>query len=733
MPLRRSLRPSRPRRWAFPWRRLLYAALLLALFGAVTLSVAWIRICDNGACPAISDLDNYDPEQATRVWSADGQLITTIGDSRRTLVTLADLPPAVTAAFLAVEDKRFYQHQGVDWIRLFGALKTNLIHLSPTRQGFSTITMQLAGNIWTDYIDRRQDRGLDAIRRKLREVKVALEIERKYPKDKILELYLNQISLGGGASGVEAAAQRYFGKEAAQLNVAEAASLAALPKSPRYFDPRVWPGNAVERRNLVLELMRDVGYLTTDDAERWKGYPVLLSTRPDYSEVGQYFVEYVRLLAKSHPWGDNLMHSGLNIYTTLDIGVQMAAEQAMADQLSRIENGQVRGRFPHQTYSDYLQKRAGASADSTPYLQGAALVLEAKTGKILAMVGGRDFDDSKFNRITLAARQPGSTFKPIVYSAALEAGMTMEDREVDERFAIDMPDGQPPYSPVNYEPGFSDSALTMRTAVARSVNTVAVKFGMKVGIPAILEEARRFGISARIDPVPSIILGAATVKPMEMIAAYTTFANLGKRTVPYAIVEVLDKNGKVLYRPTPKPPIEVMEPSLAYAMHTGLRAVVTSGSGNRAVWQAGFQIPSGGKTGTTSNLWDTWYIGYTPDIVAGVWIGFDNPKSIMPGAQGGLLAAPAWTQMMLDIYRRRPAPADWTVPQQEMVSVEIDRSNGFRATPYCPDEFREVRTFVKGTEPKEFCPVHSPFQSGTGGTSTGTGGGGGGGGGGGPH
>lgn len=711
MAIRRTRRSTGLKGWfrSLPWGKILFGGILLAVFGGVALTATWLRICSNDACPPISELDNYDPNQASKVYAADGRLITTIGAERRTLVTLAELSPAVPAAFLATEDKRFYQHHGVDWIRLFGAIRSNVLHLDPTRQGFSTITMQLARNIWDDFLDPSQRHGISGIRRKLREARVAMEIEKKYPKDRILELYLNQINLGSGALGVEAASQRYFGKHASELNLAEAATLASLAKSPELYNPRRYPANSVGRRNLVLQLMQESGVISEDEVRRWQGYPILLSARPDYTGVGEYFVDYVRSILRGQPWGDNLARSGLYIYTTLDLDAQIAAERALSEQLSRIENGEVKGKFPHRTYEDYLETNgSGEGGNNTPYLQGAVLVMEARTGNILAMVGGRDYQDSKFNRISQALRQPGSTFKPIVYTAALESGVSLSDSTRDDRFVVHMPDGQPDWIPENFNLRYSDSMMTLRHALANSINSVAAKVGMEAGIPAVLEEARRFGISAKIDPVPSIMLGSATVKPIELISSYSVFANLGKRTIPNAVVRVEDKNRKVIWKPAHPAPVEVVDPATAFSMNEALRQVITNGTGYSAVWRAGFQIPAGGKTGTTSNLWDTWFVGFTSDLVAGVWIGFDQPQSIMPGAQGGVLAAPAWTQMMLEIYRRRPVPSGWTRPEPEITMVEIDRSTGLRATPFCPDALRQFMAFPKGSEPTEYCRIHTP-------------------------
>jgi penicillin-binding protein 1A len=696
-----------------PWlRRLLLAAVGLAVFGVVVFAVAWLRTCAGDACPSVAGLTEFDADQASKVYAADGRLITDFGLQRRTVVGLTEMSPAIPAAFLAIEDKRFYEHNGVDYYRFFGALKANLLNLSLTGQGFSTITMQLARNLWPEDIDRRERSGLRGIRRKLREAKVAMAIEARYPKDKILELYLNKINLGNRAYGVEAAAQRYFGKSARDVNVAEAAMLAALPKAPEGYNPRRRPDRALGRRNLVLDAMRDDGKLSAEDAETWKGYPIALSSRSDNSAVGEYFVEYVRQQMEAK-FGSDLYRTGLRIWTTLDLNAQLAAERALTSQLEKIEAGQVNGRFPHETYREYLDKRPDDAPEvtNTPYLQGAIVVLEARTGNILAMVGGRDFADSKYNRAVQSLRQPGSTFKPILYAAALEAGIPLERVERDNPISVPMPDGQPNWEPQNYDGKFSGEPMTLREALWKSTNSVAVKIGLEIGPNAIVEEARKFGIMTRLPAVPSITLGSAEVHPIDIVSAYSVFANLGTRVEPNAILKVEDRDGRVLWEPEPITR-RVLDEPIAYLINQALRGVVTNGTANAAVWRAGFQIPSGGKTGTTNDYNDVWYIGFTNDLVAGVWMGFDRNTRIMSNAQGGRLAAPAYTQMMLEIYQRRRTPGGWQEPARMLVPVEIDRSTGFRATPFCPADMREIRYFPPGGEPKEFCPLHSPFRAG---------------------
>jgi penicillin-binding protein 1A len=687
-------------------RALLVSLLALVVLAFAVVLAAWTRACAGNTCPSIEGLDRYDPNQASKVYAADGRLITDLGLERRTVVPLGEMSPYVKAAFITTEDKRFYSHKGIDWYRVFGAVRANIFKMR-FAEGFSTITMQLARNLWPEDISGRDK----SLRRKLREAKVALEIERKYPKDKILELYLNQIPLGNGAYGVEAASQRYFGKSVRDVSLAEAATLAAIPKAPSLYNPRRHPNLNVQRRNTVINLLRDDGQLTREEAERWKAYPLLLSSRSDYSGVAQYFVEYVRQQLDAR-FGPDLYRSGLRIYTTLDLDMQDAAERALEARLEAIEGG-ADGKFPHPTYRQFLDGRGDSGDDSTaattPYLQGLVVTLEAKTGAIRAMVGGRDFDDSKFNRATQSRRQPGSTFKPIVYSAAVEAGYPLSYVIPDEPLTLELPEPQGLWAPQNYDNEF-EGPMTLRRALMLSRNIIAIKLGMEVGEQAVIAEAAKFGLTTKIPPVPSIHIGAADVIPLEMIAAYTAFANLGTRTVPNAILRVEDRSGKILWQP-PVRTEPVMDSLHAWLMTDALRDVVRHGTAFSAVTARGFAIPAGGKTGTTNDGFDVWYIGFTPDLVTGLWIGFDQPQKIKANAQGGILAAPAWTAMMKEIYDRRTPPPQWPRPSG-LAALDIDRTTGYKATPFCPKDDHYIESFVPGTEPTQFCPVHSPFNVG---------------------
>ena len=685
-------------------RTLLVGSLALVALALAVLAAAWSRACAGNTCPSIEELGGYDPDQASKVYAADGRLITDLGLERRTVIPLGEMSPYVKTAFLATEDKRFYSHHGIDWVRVFGAVKTNIFQLR-FAEGFSTITMQLARNIWDQDISGTEK----SLRRKLREAKVAREIEKKYPKDKILEIYLNQIPLGNGAYGVEAASQRYFGKSVRDLNVAEAATLAAIPKAPTRYNPRRNPNLNIQRRNTVLNLLRDNGLLNGDDTERWKAYPLLLSSHSDYSGVAEYFVEYVRQQLEAR-FGRELYTMGYRIYTSLDLDIQQAAERALEARLEAIESG-ADGKFAHETYRQYMDSRSDNAEDNnrttTPYLQGLAVTLEAKTGYIRAMVGGRDFEDSKFNRATQALRQPGSTFKPVVYSAAVEAGYPLSHVMVDDPLSVELDPAEPPWAPQNYDLEF-DGPMTLRRALYLSRNIIAIKLGMELGEQAVISEAAKFGITTRVPAFPSIHIGSADVIPLEMIAAYTTFANLGTRTIPNAVLRVEDRSGKIVWQP-PVRSMEVMDTLHAWLMTDALRDVVRHGT---AVGSVGARInfPAGGKTGTTNDGFDVWFIGFTPDMVTGLWIGFDQPRKIKANAQGGVLVGPAWSAMMREVYERRSVPSSWSRPAG-LSALDVDKTTGYKATPFCPKDVHYIESFIPGTEPGAFCPVHSPFGS----------------------
>jgi penicillin-binding protein 1A len=421
-------------------RAVLLTVTFLVALGAGALYSSWALICRGNQCPSIEILAEYTPHQTSKLYAVDGRFIAELGLERRTLVKIDEIPRIVQDAFVATEDKRFYSHAGIDWHRATAVILRSPIH--GFSQGFSTITMQLARNVFPEKISREKSPI-----RKLKEAKVAREIEAKYDKKKILELYLNQIDLGHGAYGVETASQRYFGKSVRDLNLAEAAMLAALPKAPARYNPVRYPERAIQRRNTVIGLMRDAGYINDADASRARAYPLQLANKSITGETAPYFVEWVRQQLDAQ-FGKQLYEQGLKVYTTLDLDEQNAAERALERQVKAIEAGRF-GAYKHETFEHYMAHREGDEGSGTsPYLQSAFLALDPRNGAVRVMVGGRDFDDSKFNRSVQALRQPGSAFKPIVYSAAVQNGRPASYIVNDSPLVLQVP-GQPEWAPPN--------------------------------------------------------------------------------------------------------------------------------------------------------------------------------------------------------------------------------------------------------------------------------------------
>jgi penicillin-binding protein 1A len=676
---------------------MLGATFLVAL-GAGLLYASWALICRGTQCPTIESLAEYTPHQTSKLYAIDGRFIAELGIERRTLVKFDEIPRVVVEAFVSTEDKRFWSHAGIDWYRTAGVIIKSPVN--GFSQGFSTITMQLARNVFPEQISREKN-----IVRKLKEAKVARQIEAKYDKKRILELYFNQIDLGHGAYGVETASQRYFGKSVRDLNLAEAATLAALPKAPSRYNPVRYPERAIQRRNTVIGLMRDAGKISEADASQARAYPLRLASRTESGETAPYFVEWVRQQLDAQ-FGKQLYQQGLRVYTTLDIEMQTAAERALERQIKAIEGGRY-GPYTHQSYEHYIARREGdTGGGASPYLQGAFIALDPRNGAVRVMIGGRDFYDSKFNRAVQALRQPGSTFKPIVYSAAIQNGRPASYIVNDSPLVLNV-EGQDTWAPQNYDLAFLGE-MPLRQALYQSRNLATIRLGMELGESAVISESRNFGITTPVPPYPSIHIGAADVYPIELISAYTAYANLGVRATPNAIVRVENQKGEILWQPTPTR-TQVLSPEEAWLMVDIMKDVLRRGTAAE-VWASGFRVPAGGKTGTTNDGTNVWFVGYTTDLVAGVWMGLDRPQKIKNNAQGGVLAAPAWTAFMSEVYRRKPPSPDWPKPIS-VVTREIDRTSGLLQTPYCPREVVTSEFYISGTEPTRDCDKHLAYRT----------------------
>ena len=616
------------------------------------------------------------PPQSSLVYARDGSLIGEIGKEWRTSVSIKTLPRYVGHAFVAIEDHRFYQHNGVDVVGVMGALKDAAMGGA---RGASTITQQLVGNMHPDLIDRR-DR---TIGRKLREQEAAREMERHYTKEQILEAYLNQIYYGNGWYGIDAGARHYFGKPAARLTIAEAASLASLPKSPTMYDPARFPDRNSARRNLVLSAMAAQGYISKEQSAEAQRQRVVTVPNGGLSATAPYFIDVVRTQAERA--GVPVMNGGYHIYTTLDPLLQRAATVALVEGTSAVE---LRPGYKHATYTN----RPKGSRD---YLQGMVVALDPGTGDVRALVGGRNYQESPFNRAVNAVRQPGSSFKPIVYALAVTDSTPPTALVQDTALAIPLPNGET-YTPENSDGQFLGQ-LTLREALARSRNPVAVQLGERLGMDSVAALAHALGIQSPIAIVPSSAIGASALRPIELVTAYAAFANLGSAVEPRFVIRVEDRASRTVWAPKPVAPSLVLDPRVAFIVRDMMRDVVERGTAQSVRRYVPATIPVAGKTGTTNDNTDVWFVGMTPEIVAGVWLGFDRPKMITAGAAGGSLAAPIFGSMMQRWYAGRET-GTWE-PPAGLVSGEMDRLTGLVADATTPPERRYVEYFLEGTEP----------------------------------
>ncbi len=648
--------------------------LRLVLAAALCVHPAFAQQAPPRAEPAVEPWQIVRPAQSSLVLARDGSLIGEIGREWRTSISITSLPRYVPGAFVAVEDRRFYQHDGVDVVGIASAIRDNLMGAS---RGASTITQQLVGNMHPEIIDRT-DRSLS---RKVREQLAAREMEKHYTKNQILEAYLNQIHFGRNWYGIEAAARHYFGKTAAELTIAEAASLAALPKGPNTYDPIRYPERNKNRRDAILVLMRDQGYITAEQARAARAEPIRTAPSMGMSAPAPYFIDVVRIQAERA--GFPVREGGYRITTTLDPALQRAAESALLEGTAEIEK---RPNYRHQTF----ENRTRGSMD---VLQGAVVAMDPATGDVRALVGGRNHALAPFNRAVEGIRQPGSTFKPIVYARAVMD--SLPPTAIVHDTAIAVPVDRRIYAPKNADGEFL-GAISLRTALARSRNPVAVNLWLQYGADSVIALARRMGLGGPLLPYPSSAIGASVVRPIDLVAAFTAFANLGASTEPRFVLSVRDPAGRTVWGQSVRVHEPAMDSAVAYVTVQMMREAVDAGTGSAVRRYVPTSVQVAGKTGTTDDNADVWFIGMTPNLVAGVWLGFDRPKSIAAGAAGGVLAAPIFGQMLA---RWGGATTDpWPVPSN-VVLAEIDRETGDLSEPTTPVERRYVESFVAGTEP----------------------------------
>jgi penicillin-binding protein 1A len=656
-------------------RQGLFAAVVIALLllsGGTTL---WMATCGLAGCPSDQQLRGFRPSEGSRVFDRSGASLGRLSYVRRINVPLSKVPRHVRAAFIAAEDRRFYYHSGVDWRSAGRALARNFAALE-VREGFSTITMQVVRSAFLAHLG--PDRTLG---RKLIEIELARRLERALTKQQILELYLNLIYLGNGTWGVEAASRDLFGRSVSQLTVGEAALLAGLARGPSLYAPRRHRDAARGRRGVVLAQMQREGYLGPDAVARAAREPLRLAAtgwKPRRSR--SQALDAVRKVVDSI-LGDDLARAGdITVHTTLDARAQAAAERAVGDRAAAIERGRP-------------------APPEGRELQGALVAMDPRTGEIRALVGGRRFVQRGFNRALGARRQPGSAFKPFVYAAAMAEGYTPATLVDDS--PVEVVDGDRVWRPVNFDGEYA-GVVTLRRALATSANAAAVRLSRAVGERRVVALARRAGLRGDLRAVPSLALGAVEVTPLELTAAYAPFANGGYRVEPSLIRRIVRADGSELWRAREPDTERVLQAGEAFQVTSMLRSVVDEGTG-QFVRELGVEGPVAGKTGTTNNGADIWFVGYTPTVVATVWFGYDVPRRIAANASGGRLAAPAWAAFYRNGWRERSSAEGW-LPPAGLVSRAIDEETGYLASEWCPTTRREW--FKPGTEPVRYCPYH---------------------------
>ncbi len=676
----------------FPWKWF-FSFVVIAVFGAAGATFGVVQWLGRDL-PTPEQLTQIQAPIKTVVYDARGRVLHEFFKENRSQVPLRQIPRALINATLSTEDRSFYQHWGVDLWGIGRAAVQDVLHMRRA-QGGSTITQQLARNLFLTH-----ERSLI---RKLKEVVLAIEIERNYSKDQILEMYFNQIYFGEGAYGVEAAAKTFFGKPLVELTLPECALIAGVPANPSLYSPRHHPDAAKLRRAKVLRNMLATKAITQVEFDGAIDAPLGVTVLRYSNDRAPYFVEMVRQHLDERFGSGMVYGGGLKVYTTLDMDLQQIAERALEKQMLQLETDlKIK-----QTHASFVPSPTDSARtlQRTPYLQGALVALDPKTGAIRALIGGRDFNQSNFNRATQARRQPGSSFKPFVYTAAMDNGFHPTDIIVDE--PVSFPAGNDElYQPQNYDRTFR-GPVTLRYALQQSINVPAVKLLRKVGTSLVASYARRMGIKSPIGQNLSLALGTSEVTLLEMASAYAVFANRGIRNDPQFIIKVEDKNGTVLEKASPRP-VEVLSEQTAAVMTSMLQSAIDHGTGYPARAR-GFTYPAAGKTGTMDEYMDAWFMGYTPSLVCGTWVGFDEKKTIGPAMTGARAALPIWTDFMIGATRGLP-PEDFAVPAGSVTRL-VCAETGMLATDRCVGVTSEL--FSEGSEPTELCTAHKgrPLQA----------------------
>ncbi len=713
------------------YRRAWFLALVLfcVAIGAVT---AFLGIAELSRWERRAREINYakltDMESASIIYDRKNQIIGRIFIQNRIQVPLSELSPHLQKAVVGAEDARFYKHNGVDYFGIARAAVRNF-QAGKTRQGASTLTQQLARNTFPKEMPST-DRSYD---RKMLEIAVAKEIERRVNKEKILELYLNRVFFGSGFYGAEAAAQGYFGKHAKDLSLSESATLAGLLRSPNNLSPWRNRQACIEQRNRVLERMLELNLISQEEYDKTLNESLIVKNRrPIHQE--SYAAELVAQQVEKLVGYDSAVSEGYQIYTTIDAEVQKSAETALREQLAAAERHEG---FEHQKYSQYDQmyrgfRRRQASGEEDPnatppapeYLQGAAVVLENSTGGILALVGGRDINHSEYNRALSARRPPGTAFKPIVYAAAFEKGLfpgtLVQDSVIDNRQVMIggttgiLGEWGPERVDNKYE-----GPISARTALVKSKNAATVRLGMMTGVDAVTALAKRAGIESSLRPYPATYLGSSEVTLMELTLANTIFPNGGSRpATPFIIERVEEKSGKVIYE-AKREKKQVLQPTTAYEVHSCLADVLEKGTAEQAYRELGLKrYALGGKTGTAYNFTDLWFVGYSSEVTCGVWAGFDKPRTtIYRGAFSNKVVLPVWANVMKTTFKSYK-PREISQPKG-MIKCEICSASGLLATNKCfemvdnpatGEKVQQRTTYFEiatdAQAPKDACDVH---------------------------
>jgi penicillin-binding protein 1A len=636
---------------------------LLILFGAVLVGgTAGILIALTHDLPQIRSLETFKPQAVTRIYSADRVLLAELFIEKRDPVPLKQIPDFLTAAIVATEDRKFYNHSGVDLKGIARAVIKD-IKAGDFVEGASTITQQLSKTL---FLTPRK-----TLVRKLKEAILAFQLERRYTKDEILELYLNQVYFGSGAYGVESAAKIFFSKSVKDLSLAECALVAAMPKSPSRYSPLVNKDLAIKRRNIVLKQMHTTGIISQTQYQQAIKEELHLTGRNKVSVKSPYFVAHVKKFLEKKLSAGQLYKSGLSVFTTLNFKLQQAAEQAIAKGLSELE------------------KRMQNRNIINPTPQAALVSLDIRTGGILAMVGGRDFSASPFNRATMAKRQPGSAFKPLVYALAIENDFPQSKMLLDAPVIYKKADNGEDWRPQNFSKSFKGE-MTMRRALAISRNIPAVRLIEMLGPDSVAQFAHSLGFDSALASNLSLALGTSEVKLIELVTAYAVFANRGQKIEPFGVLEVVDDQNRVIWRAKPKKRL-VMSRAGAAIMTNMLEAVIKKGTARKANHLEG---PVAGKTGTTNNYRDALFIGFSPSNAAGVWVGQDWGGSLGQNETGARAALPIWIDFMQVALADKPQQY-FDLPD-DIIQIRINPNTGLPTSDDSPNAVPAL--FKKGTE-----------------------------------